>query len=74
MACPMCDYGDMNRINASGYWFWCPRCGTLRECAVIGDKPQIVTTDVPLIVERFSGLQYCVEKSYGDGSGNKIQS
>ena len=29
MACPTCDHTMQGLGN--GWWFWCPRCGTIRE-------------------------------------------
>ncbi len=50
MSCPNCDH-TMERINAVGSsssWYWCPRCGTIRE------ERTDYTTDVstPKLVER----------------------
>ncbi len=50
MACVTCGH-TMQRINTRGTtsaWFWCPRCGTIRE-EVTGAAPD---DSVPKLVER----------------------
>lgn len=31
MACPVCDH-TMQHVNGTARVFWCPRCGTLKDC------------------------------------------
>jgi len=46
MSCPTCDH-TMHSVGA--YWFWCPRCGTLKQ--QLAERNGHVTTCVPLGVE-----------------------
>ncbi len=50
MPCPTCDH-TMQRINTAGSsssWFWCPRCGTIREERADGET----NDEAPKLVER----------------------
>lgn len=45
MSCPTCDH-TMQRLNCgcetSRRWFWCPRCGTVKQDESDADAPALV--------------------------------
>lgn len=49
MACPTCDHTMQNLALG---WFWCPRCGTVRERYQEEGFPRIENDSVPKLVER----------------------
>lgn len=50
MACPTCDHTMQNLGGTAHKYFWCPRCGTLREGT--DSKMEFRRDTTPLLVNR----------------------
>jgi hypothetical protein len=55
MSCPTCDH-TMQQINTAGsasQWYWCPRCGTIKERLWAAEAPFYVDEfEAPKLVGR----------------------
>ena len=42
MACPTCDHTMQSLNGGPNSWFWCPRCGTIKQRNGLDTPPKLV--------------------------------
>ncbi len=63
MSCPSCDHTMQAlapSLDAGSQYFWCPRCGTIRQENQTGVGGIMVADGVPRLVERCRKLKSCM--------------